>query len=70
MIGLVDGSLMIKSKQLEEFKQEYDDEMKMIMDAFKPSFKSTSKSYKYFYRGQYGIMPDPEDIIAGMNSKK
>ena len=49
--GLIDGSLLIKSKKLEVFKKEYDDEMKMIMNAFQPSFKSTSKSYKYFFRG-------------------
>ena len=40
--------------------------MKMIMNAFQPSFKATSKSYKYFFRGQYGVVPDPEDIIGGM----
>jgi hypothetical protein len=34
LIALVDGSLFIKSKQLEEFKEEINDEMKMIMDAF------------------------------------
>ena len=44
--------------------------MKMIMNAFQPNFKSTSKSYKYFYRGQYGVMPEAEDIISGMKSKK
>lgn len=50
-VGLVDGSLLIKSKRLEAFEEEQDDEMKMIMNAFQPSFKSTSKNYKYFYRG-------------------
>jgi len=69
-VGLLDGSLIIKSKQLEEFKEEQDDEMKMIMNAFQPKFKSTSKSYKYFYRGQYSVMPEPEDIISGMVAKK
>ena len=34
VIGLVDGSLIIKSKQLEKFEEEQDDEMKMIMNAF------------------------------------
>ena len=71
-IGLVDGSLILRSKQLEEFEEEQDDEMKMIMNAFAPmnSFKSTAKNYKYFYRGQYGVTPDAADIIAGMQSKK
>jgi len=36
IVGLVDGSLIIKSKELEEFQEEYDDEMKMIMSAFTP----------------------------------
>ena len=34
VIGLVDGSLIIKSKQLEKFEEEQDDEMRMIMNAF------------------------------------
>ena len=42
----------------------------MILNAFKPNFKSTSKSYKYFYRGQYSVMPAPEDIISGMTQTK
>lgn len=50
-VGLADGSLIIKSKQLEEFKEEQDDEMKMILDNFQSSFKSKAKNYKYFYRG-------------------
>ena len=34
VIGLVDGSLIIRSKKLDEFKPEIDDEQKMIMNAF------------------------------------
>lgn len=70
MIGLVDGSLIIKSKQLEKFEEEQDDDMKMIMNAFQPQYKSKAKNYKYFYRGQYSVMPDVDDIIQGMKEKK
>ena len=51
VVGLIDGSLVIKSKQLEEHKDEAKDEMKFIMDAFNPKFVSKSKNYKYFNRG-------------------
>uniref|UniRef100_A0A7S3IDX3 U3 small nucleolar RNA-associated protein 15 C-terminal domain-containing protein n=1 Tax=Strombidium inclinatum TaxID=197538 RepID=A0A7S3IDX3_9SPIT len=71
--GLIDGSFIVKSKKLEEMKEgeDADDEMKMIMKAFQPKeFQSTSKNYKYFYRGQYGVMPDPDDIVQGMKGKK
>ena len=44
--------------------------MQMIMDSFQPNFKSKAKNYKYFFRGQYGVVPDSEDIIAGMTTKK
>ena len=70
IIGLMDGSLFIKSKHLEEFQEEQDDEMKMIMNAFQPQFKSTSKNYKYFYRGQYAVMPDTTDIVQSMKTRK
>ena len=42
----------------------------MIMDAFAPNFKSTSKNYKYFFRGQYDVVPEASDIISGMKTKK
>lgn len=71
-IGLVDGTLIMRSKQLEEFEEEQDDEMKMILQAFDPSknIKSTAKNYKYFYRGQYNVTPDTSDVISGMQGKK
>ena len=52
-LGLVDGSLIIRSRQLEEAKEHMDDDMKMIMNAFTPNagFVSKAKNYKYFYRG-------------------
>lgn len=70
IIGLIDGSFLIKSKHLEEFQEEQDDETKMIMSAFKFEYKSKAKGYKYFFRGQYSAMPEPEDIISGMKSRK
>lgn len=71
VVGLVDGSLIIKSRDLEEFQEEVDDEMKFMMKAYQPHFKArTAKNYKYFYRGQYNVMPDSDDIIQSMKSKK
>ena len=66
----MDGSLVIKSKQLETHESDQDDEAKMIMNALQPNFKSKAKNYKYFYRGQYSVVPDTEDMIGGINSKK
>jgi hypothetical protein len=51
VIGLVDGSLLIKSKKLEEHVEEVTDEMKYILNAFQPKYVSKAKNYKYFYRG-------------------
>jgi hypothetical protein len=31
---------------------------------------STSKNYKYFYRGQYVVTADPDDIQAPQKTKK
>lgn len=52
-LALVDGALMIRSRQLEEAEEEVDDEMKMMLEAFRPNmgFKATTKNYKYFFRG-------------------
>lgn len=44
--------------------------MKMIMNAFQPKFKSTAKNYKYFYRGQYNVMPEADDIVQSMKQKR
>lgn len=63
VVALADGSLIIKSKELEEFKEDIDDEMKMVLNAFQPEIKSTSKNYKYFYRGQYSVMPELDDVV-------
>ena len=55
-MGLADGSLVIKSKMLEPLEE------KKLIDQFEPKMISTSKNYKYFFRGQYLITADPEDI--------
>lgn len=60
-MGLNDGTLIIKSKLLETV-EEIDEEQKYMLMALQPTFKSTSKNYKYFYRGQY-VDPDADDII-------
>lgn len=70
VVALADGSLIIKSKELEEFKEEIDDEMKMVLNAFQPQFKQTSKNYKYFYRGQYSVMPELDDVVQSMKQRK
>lgn len=59
-LGLNDGSLIIKSKQLEKIEDK-DEEEKLL--SFEPVYKATSKNYRYFYRGQY-IQPEKEDLIA------
>ena len=60
-MGLADGSLVIKSKMLEPLEERKTEEQKLI-DQFEPKMISTSKNYKYFFRGQYLITADPEDI--------
>lgn len=71
-LALGDGALLIRSKRLEEAVEEMDDEMKIMMEAFQPNmgFKQTAKNYKYFFRGQYDLIPEPGDIIASMQSKR
>ena len=68
-MGLADGSLVIKSKMLEPQEESKTEEQKMF-DAFEPKMISTSKNYKYFYRGQYLVTPDAEDIQAPAQRKK
>jgi len=60
-MGLADGSLVIKSKMLEPLEERKTEEQKLL-DQFEPKMISTSKNYKYFFRGQYLITADPEDI--------
>ena len=67
-LGLNDGSLIIKSKLVEQV-DEVDEEQK-IFDAFEPQLISTSKNYKYFFRGQYVVQADPDDIRTTELTKK
>eukprot|EP00347_Sterkiella_histriomuscorum_P009274 403341835 len=66
-MGLNTGSLIIKSKLIEELDQE--DEEEKLMKSFQPSFQSKSKNYKYFYRGQY-VTPSLDDMIASQKQRK
>lgn len=68
-LGLNDGSLIIKSKSIEKEEEEVDAEQKLF-DSFEPKLISTSKNYKYFFRGQYVVQADPDDIRATEMSKK
>ena len=62
-MGLADGSLVIKSKMLEPAEEKKTEEQRLF-DAFEPKMISTSKNYKYFFRGQYVVTADAEDIQA------
>lgn len=50
-LGLNDGTMIIKSKMLETIEDDEDHERKLIDQILQPTYKSTSKNYKYFYRG-------------------
>ena len=41
-----------------------------MMQMFEPHIVSTNNNYKYFYRGQYEVRPDPEDISTVTQAKK
>ena len=41
-----------------------------MFDALEPTIISTSKNYKYFFRGQYVVQADPDDIRATDMTKK
>ena len=62
-MGLADGSLVIKSKMLDPIEEIKTHEQRMF-DQFEPEMISTSKNYKYFYRGQYVVTADQDDIQA------
>lgn len=67
--GLNDGSLIIKSKKLEKAEAEMDEEEKM-MKMFEPEVVSKAKNYKYFFRGQYTVQPDPSDLTTASRKKR
>ena len=68
-IGLNDGSLIIKSKKIEKAQEELDEEEKMLK-LFDPVIVSKSKNYKYFFRGQYAVQPDPHDLTTPVARRK
>ena len=67
-MGLADGSLVIKSKMLDTEILKSDEQK--LFDQFEPKMISTSKNYKYFFRGQYQVTADPEDIKAPNQKRK
>lgn len=68
-MGLSDGSLLIKSKMMEPLEERKTEEQ-LMLERFEPKMISTSKNYKYFYRGQYLVTPDADDIQAPAQKKK
>jgi len=65
-LGLNDTSLIIRSKK-DLMEKEEDLEEKMYK--LEQNLQSTSKPYKYFFRGQY-VKPSAEDITLSEPSKK
>ena len=41
-----------------------------MFDAFEPQMISTSKNYKYFFRGQYVVTADAEDVQAPTQKRR
>lgn len=68
-MGLADGSLLIKSKQLQPPEEKKTAEQR-IFDSFQPQMISTSKNYKYFFRGQYVVTADTDDICAPQQKRR
>lgn len=68
-MGLNDGSLVIRSKMLDTHEEKKTIEDKMY-DAFEPKMISTSKNYKYFFRGQYVVTAEPEDVRVPTQRRK
>ena len=66
-LGLNDGSLIVRSKQLEEAA--VDEEQELFSRILQPTMKATSKNYKYFFRGQY-VTPSIDDLIAEQKQRK
>jgi len=66
--GLNDCSLVVKSKRLEDKEADMDPEQRLLAQ-FEPKLVSTSKNYKYFYRGQYAVTPDAQDLQAAIKQR-
>jgi hypothetical protein len=65
-LGLASGALVIKSKSLDDGEEEEEEtgEQKLIKNALVSSFVSKAKGYKYFYRGQYALLPEETAVVA------
>ena len=71
-IGLLNGTLLVRSKKFtkEEDEQEELDAEELIHKILaKDTLVQTSKSYKYFYRGQYVKEEETDDIISKSRKK-
>lgn len=73
-LGLINGTLLVRSKKFTKEDDEEEDadiEADKVMDKIlaRDQLESTSKGYKYFYRGQYGKVNETDDIIAKSKKK-
>lgn len=73
-LGLINGTLLVRSKKFTKEDDEDEDadiEADKVMDKIlaRDQLESTSKGYKYFYRGQYGKVNETDDIIAKSKKK-
>jgi len=73
-LGLINGTLLVRSKKFTKEDEEDEDadiEADKVMDKIlaRDQLESTSKGYKYFYRGQYGKVNETDDIIAKSKKK-
>lgn len=72
-LGLLNGTLLVRSKKFTDEDDEDDMNMEpeQVMSKFlsRDQLVSTSKGYKYFYRGQYG-KEDPTDDVVSKSHKK
>jgi len=70
-MGLNDSSLVIKSKLKEEDAEETGvDQVQKMYEAFRPKIVSKSKNYRYFFRGQYEVVADNEDLLTVHKQRK
>ncbi|CAI2366443.1 unnamed protein product [Moneuplotes crassus] len=72
-LGLVNGTLLIRSKKFtpDEDEEDLDIDPEAMMDKFlsKDHLVQTSKGYKHFYRGQYTKESGMDDIISKSRKK-
>ena len=71
-IGLLNGTLLVRSRKFTKEDEEQEDlnPEEMINKVLsKDHLAQTSKGYKYFYRGQYVKQEDTDDIISKSRKK-